>query len=44
MYKLENRSLFKLQRDNLGGLCWMHIAIVPANIETLDDAIIWYYE
>jgi hypothetical protein len=42
-YKLDNGSLYRLYRDNIGQLTWVHVMICPTWIGTLDTAIDYYW-
>jgi hypothetical protein len=42
-YKLDNGSLYRLYRDNLGQLTWVHVMLCPAWIGTLETAIDYYW-
>jgi len=39
MYKLEKGSLYKLQKDAIGGECWMHVYKCSTKVKTLADAL-----
>jgi len=39
MYKLEKGSLYKLQKNALGGECWMHVYKCSAKVKTLAAAV-----
>jgi hypothetical protein len=44
MYKLENGSLYQLQKDALGGECWMHVYKCSSKVKTLAAAVSEFVE